>query len=73
MASVTTSEPAKLKEEGLRLFQDGAYAEAIENFNLAHKGFVEVGQPLDAAEMLNNIGVIYRIENQLPQASENWK
>src|SRR5688572_24032566 len=70
MASATTSEPEKLKEEGLRLFQDGAYAEAIENFNHAHRGFMDAGQNLDAAEMLNNIGVIYRIENQLPQAAE---
>ncbi|MBN1427366.1 MAG: tetratricopeptide repeat protein [Anaerolineae bacterium] len=64
-----TNEANKLKEEGLRLFEDGAYQEAIEQFELARQGFEKEGQKLAMAEMLNNIGVIHRVEGRLPEAA----
>lgn len=64
------SEPETLKEEGLRLFRDGSYPESLEHFNQAYSAFMECGKTLDAAEMLNNMGVIYRIEGKLSEAAE---
>lgn len=66
---IMANEPSDLKEEGLRLFKDGAYQEAIEQFDLAQQGFSQAGQKLDAAEMLNNMGVIHRIEGRLADAA----
>jgi tetratricopeptide (TPR) repeat protein len=64
-----SSEATRLKDEGLRLFQDGAYQEALEHFEQAYQAFVETDQPLDAAEMLNNSGVIHRVEGRFAEAA----
>jgi tetratricopeptide (TPR) repeat protein len=65
-----STDPEKLKEEGLRLFQEGSYPEALEHFNLACQGFEAAGKTLEAAEMLNNMGVVYRMDGKLAEASE---
>lgn len=51
----------QLKAEGLRLFQEGLYEEALRRFGEAQECFAAEGNDLEAAEMLNNLGVIYRL------------
>ena len=49
-----------LKEEGLRLFQEGLYEEAAARFKQAREMFAAEGNEVEAAEMVNNLGVIHR-------------
>lgn len=64
------SDAAQLKDEGLRLFQEKRYEEALTQFDQAYHAFSEASQTLDAAEMLNNMGVIHRITGNLNDASK---
>jgi tetratricopeptide (TPR) repeat protein len=57
-----------LKEEGLRLYEEGLYEEAAERFGQAQEVFAAEGNELEAAEMLNNLGVVYRRVQQWDQA-----
>jgi tetratricopeptide (TPR) repeat protein len=57
-----------LKEEGLAHFQQGRYADALATFEAAAQAYEQAGQPLARAEMLNNMGVLYRVQRQ-PQAA----
>jgi tetratricopeptide (TPR) repeat protein len=57
-----------LKEEGLRLFEEGLYEEAAERFGQAQELFAAEGDGVEAAEMLNNLGVVYRLTQQWDQA-----
>jgi len=60
--------PEVLKEEGLRLFEEGLYEEAAERFGQAQELFAAEGSDVEAAEMLNNLGVVYRLTSQWDQA-----
>lgn len=60
--------PAALKEEGLKQFRDGLYPEALDAFSEAQKAFLAAGDKTNAAEMLNNIGVVHRVERRKEQA-----
>jgi tetratricopeptide (TPR) repeat protein len=66
MTDKTTSQGSK--EEGLRLFQEGLYEEAIVNFEKAQEMFAAEGDDVQAAEMVNNRGVIYRMQGQWDKA-----
>jgi tetratricopeptide (TPR) repeat protein len=57
-----------LKAEGLRLFEEGLYEEAVERFGQAQELFAAEGKQVEAAEMLNNLGVVYRLMGQWDQA-----
>jgi len=57
-----------LKAEGLRLFEEGLYEEAVERFGEAQELFAAEGDLLAAAEMLNNLGVTYRMLQQWDRA-----
>jgi len=57
-----------LKEEGLRLFEEGLYDEAAERFGQAQELFSAEGRDVEAAEMLNNLGVVYRLAQKWEQA-----
>ncbi len=57
-----------LKEEGQRLFQEGLYEEAAAAFTQARELFVASGDELEAAEMVNNLGVIYRMQGDWDKA-----
>jgi tetratricopeptide (TPR) repeat protein len=65
MSSVTAD---ALKTEGLNQFQQGRYDEALATFEAATLAYKEAGQPLAQAEMLNNMGVLYRLKKQ-PQSA----
>lgn len=53
-------DPQTIEAEGQRLFAQKQYEEAAERFALAQRAFAETGHELKAAEMLNNVGVVYR-------------
>jgi len=57
-----------LKAEGLRLFEEGLYEEAAERFGQAQELFATEGNLAEAAEMLNNLGVTYRMLHQWDRA-----
>lgn len=59
-----------LKTEGMRLFEEGLYQEAAERFGQAQEAFAAQGNQIEAAEMLNNLGVTYRLLHQWAQARE---
>lgn len=58
----------ELKQEGLRLFEEGLYDEAGETFEQAREMFVTAGEESEAAEMVNNLGVIYRLQGKWDEA-----
>jgi tetratricopeptide (TPR) repeat protein len=51
-----------LKEEGLRLFQEGLYLEAAERFEQAREMFIAEEDEVEAAEVLNNLGIVHRMQ-----------
>ncbi|MGB9774940.1 MAG: tetratricopeptide repeat protein [Anaerolineae bacterium] len=57
-----------LKAEGLRLFQEGLYEEALRYFGQAQEQFAAEGNDAEAAEMLNNQGVVYRVLHRWEEA-----
>lgn len=70
---MTTESPEALKDKGLKLFQQEDYPAALDAFQHAQEGFLAAGKPLDAAEMLNNQGVVHRMEGRLDEAAEMLK
>lgn len=58
--SQTVLNPQELVAEGQRLFALEKYDEAAEQFSFAQKAYAEAGDDLKAAEMLNNLGVVWR-------------
>ena len=63
-----TTAAQALKEEGLRLFQEGLYEEAADTFEQARGMFVADGNEIEAAEMVNNLGVIHRLHGKWDEA-----
>jgi tetratricopeptide (TPR) repeat protein len=58
----------ELKEEGLRLFREGLYEEAAAKFEQAQEMFTAEENEIEAAEMVNNLGVIYRLHGKWDEA-----
>lgn len=58
----------ELKEEGLRLFQEGLYEEAVAKFKEAREKFAAEGNDIEVAEIVNNLGVISRMQGQWDDA-----
>lgn len=58
----------QLKEEGLGLFRQGRREEAVAKFEEAAASYLALGDDSGRGEALNNIAVIYRMENQ-PEAA----
>jgi tetratricopeptide (TPR) repeat protein len=63
-----TASAQELKEEGLRLFQEGLYEEAVAMFERAREAFAAEGNDIEVAETVNNLGVIYRMQGQWDEA-----
>ncbi len=57
----SSSDPQTLKDEGMRLFQQGKRREALAIFEQATAGFAAQEDIGNQAEMLNNMGVIQRV------------
>jgi tetratricopeptide (TPR) repeat protein len=60
--------PKALKDKGMRLFQQGKQHEALAIFEQAAASFAAQEDLGNQAEMLNNIGVIQRVQRQLDTA-----
>jgi tetratricopeptide (TPR) repeat protein len=58
----------ELKEEGLRLFGEGLHEEAIAAFERAGKEFANEGNEVESAVMVNNLGVVYRMQGRWDEA-----
>jgi len=58
----------ELKDEGLRLFQEGLYDEAAARFGQAQAMFTADGNEVEAAEMVNNLGMIHRVRGKWDEA-----
>jgi tetratricopeptide (TPR) repeat protein len=58
----------ELKKEGQRLFQEGLYEEAAATFRQAQEMFTAEGNEIEAAEMVNNLGVIHRMRGEWDEA-----
>lgn len=56
-----TPSPHTLKDEGMRLFQQGKRREALTTFEQAAAGFAAQDDVGNQAEMLNNMGVVLRV------------
>jgi tetratricopeptide (TPR) repeat protein len=65
------SSVAEVQNEGIRLFHEGAYGEALEHFYMALEKFEQSSQMLEVGEVLNNIGVICRIEGRLDESARS--
>jgi len=63
-----TTSARTLKEEGLRLFQEGLYEESVAKFEEAQEMFAAEGNEVEAIEMVNNLGVIYRMQGKWDEA-----
>ena len=61
--------PQQAELEGQQLFTQERYQEAVDRFSLAERAYAEAGDKLKAAEMLNNIGVVYRRAGQHKEAA----
>jgi tetratricopeptide (TPR) repeat protein len=57
-----------MKEEGLRLFEEGLYPEAADRFEQARELFIAEEDEIEAAEMLNNLGVVHRMQRDWDKA-----
>lgn len=60
--------PDQLKEEGLQQFQRGAHEQALATFEAAAAAFAAQNNELGQAEMLNNVGVIHRLQRNYEAA-----
>ena len=59
-----TDNPQQLKEQGQALFQRGVYDEALAVFEQAAAEFAGQDDAVGQGEMLNNMGVIYRVKRE---------
>ena len=64
------TEPQALREEGLRHYRQGALDKAIACFSEANSLYLEKGDQQGAAEVLNNLGVIYCHQERWSKAAE---
>lgn len=65
-----SDEAKQLRDEGIRLFEEGSFPQAIETFGRAQEAFAAAGDEAMAAEMLNNVGVVYREQGEHDKALE---
>lgn len=60
--------PEQLKAQGMLLFQQKQYDQALQLFTTAVAAYAQEGNEDGRAEMLNNIGVIQRLKGNPPAA-----
>ena len=60
--------PQELKDEGMRLFQQGKHKQALAAFEQAAAGFAAQEDVGNQAEMLNNMGVVLRVQRKMDTA-----
>ena len=62
--------PGELKQEAERAYKKKNYHTAAKSFQAAAEGYTQIGEPLEAAEMLNNASVAYLQAKQPESALE---
>jgi len=67
------TEPQTSSGEGLRHYRQGALDEAVACFVEAHSFYIKEGDQHGAAEVLNNLGVIYHQQERWSDAAEALK
>jgi tetratricopeptide (TPR) repeat protein len=67
---MSASPPQVLKEKALRSFEQGAYQQALAEFQLALTAFAKDGDEIGQAEILNNLGVLHRLLGKTQSAIE---
>jgi tetratricopeptide (TPR) repeat protein len=67
---MSSSNAKALKDEGLDLYKKGAYAEAVTKFEQAAQAYAAAEDASGRAEVLNNLGVIYRLQRKYELALE---
>ena len=60
--------PQELKDEGMRLFQQGKHKDALATFEQAAAAFAAQKDMGNQAEMLNNMGVVLRVRGEMDTA-----
>ena len=60
--------PQDLKAEGMQLFQQGSHSDALTAFQQAADAFAREEDVENQAEMLNNMGVIQRLQGEMETA-----
>jgi len=60
--------PQELKDEGMRLFQQGRHKDALAAFEQAAAAFAAQKDMGNQAEMLNNMGVVLRVRGEMDTA-----
>jgi tetratricopeptide (TPR) repeat protein len=63
-----TKTAQEIKEEGMRLFHEGLYEEAVAKFEKARQMFAAEGNEIEEAETVNNLGVVYRKQDKWNEA-----
>jgi tetratricopeptide (TPR) repeat protein len=58
----------ELKQRGMEAYRRGDYKGATEIFQQAAASYEAAGEPAGHGEMLNNLGVIYRLEKEYERA-----
>jgi tetratricopeptide (TPR) repeat protein len=58
----------ELKAEGKRLYEEGLYEESITKYEQAREAFLAEENEVEAAEMVNNLGVLYRLQHDWDDA-----
>jgi len=64
-----TIDPQTAAAEGQNLFEQAELQKAAERFSLAQRAYTKAGNQLKAAEMLNNLGVVYRRDRKHKKAA----
>jgi tetratricopeptide (TPR) repeat protein len=59
----------QIKDEGLKLYRDGQYEEAVAKFVEAQQAFMAEGDAKEAAECINNRGVAWRQAAKFDEAT----
>ncbi len=65
---VETISPGELKQEAKRAFKNKNYLAAAKAFQAAAEGYTQIGDQLEAAEMLNNASVAY-LQGEKPESA----
>lgn len=71
--STTVSDPQELVTKAKNLYAEERYGQAAEQFDLAHQVYAKAGEELEAAEMMNNVGVAYQLARQQEKAAHALK
>ena len=63
------NDAAALKDEGMKLYRDGQYEQAVAKFVEAQQAFVAQGNQSEAAECVNNRGACFRQAARFEEAA----